>query len=234
MVRGARLTQRPPGRPGGCVARSRWRPAIASALLCALAAAAHAQSVTYNGMLGDRALLIIDGKAQTVPVGGSAQGVKLLKLDDNRAQIDIGGRALSLRLGGSVKGGGVEGGPNGSRIILPASGGGHFLAQGSINGHPVNFVVDTGATLIAMGRDEAERLGLDMKTSAVAGAMTANGAVTVRTLTLTSVRVGDVLVSDVPAVVMPQAMPYVLLGNSFLSRFQVHIDNDTMVLDKKN
>ena len=233
MTRGGTLTQRPSRQPSRCIARGRWRPALAGALLCAIVVAAHAQSVTFNGMLGDRALLIIDGKAQTLPVGGSAQGVKLLRLDDNRAQIEIGGRALSLRLGGSVKGGGVEGGPNGSRITLPASGGGHFLAQGSINGHAVNFVVDTGATLVAMGRDEAERLGLDMKMSSAAGAMTANGAVAVRTLTLTSVRIGDVVVSDVPAVVMPQAMPYVLLGNSFLSRFQMHVDNDTMVLDKK-
>ena len=65
-------------------------------------------------------------------------------------------------------------------------------------------------------------------------AMTANGAVAARKLTLNSVRVGDVTVYNVEAMVVPQAMPVVLLGNSFLSHFQMHSDASSLVLDKKN
>ena len=210
------------------------RPVFIGVLLWALAAAAQAQSVAFSGMLGDRALLIIDGQAHTVPVGGSSQGVKLLRLDGNLAQVDIGGKPQTLRLGaGAVMGGGGGGGSNGSKIILPAGPGGHFTGLATINGRSVQFVVDTGATTIAMGLDEAQRIGLDLSGSGLGRAETANGAVNVRTLTLTTVRVGDVTVSDVQATVLPQSMPYVLLGNSFLSRFQMRRDNDTLVLEKK-
>ena len=50
---------------------------------------------------------------------------------------------------------------------------------------------------------------------------------------LASVRIGDVEVYDVDAVVSPQPMPYVLLGNSFLTRFQMKRDNDQMVLERR-
>ena len=77
-------------------------------------------------------------------------------------------------------------------------------------------------------------LGLDPKSSTIAAAMTANGAVAVRTLTLDSIRVGDVTIYNVQAMVLPQALPVVLLGNSFLSHFQMHNDSNSLVLEKKN
>ena len=82
--------------------------------------------------------------------------------------------------------------------------------------------------------DEAMRLGLDASDSTSAVTMTANGAVSVRRLTLARVTVGDVTVYNVEAVVGPQSMPFVLLGNSFLSHFQLHSDSSTLVLEKKN
>jgi aspartyl protease family protein len=211
------------------------RTVSAACLLLALVGAAHAASISFSGMLGDRALLIIDGHAQAVAVGATQGGVKLVKLEGSVAQIEIGGKTQSLRLGGAAVVAGDSGGStNGSRIVLPAGSGGHFTGLGSINGHSMRFVVDTGATMVSMGIDEAARLGLDFNASTAAGVMTANGTVAARSLTLTSVRVGDVTVYDVPAMVVPQSMPYILLGNSFLSRFQMRNDNDTLVLEKKN
>jgi aspartyl protease family protein len=52
-------------------------------------------------------------------------------------------------------------------------------------------------------------------------------------LTLNSVRIGDVEVQNVEAIVAQQAMPYVLLGNSFLTRFSMRRDNDQMVLERR-
>ena len=60
---------------------------------------------------------------------------------------------------------------------------------------------------------------------------TANGTVPVHVLTLSAVRVGGVTVSNVTAVVVPAAMPYVLLGNSFLGRFSMRRDSDTLRLE---
>ncbi len=213
----------------------RRRLAAAGALLCALVAAAHAQSVAFSGMLGDKALLIINGQARGVAVGATVEGVKLVRLDGTQAQVETGGKTQTLRLGGTaVLAGDTGGRGKGTRIVLPVGSGGHYTAMGAINGHSVPFLVDTGATTIAMGADVANRIGLDPADSTQSAAMTANGAVATRTITLRQVTIGDVTVYNVEAMVMPQTMPVVLLGNSFLSHFQMHSDNDTLVLDKKN
>jgi aspartyl protease family protein len=92
-------------------------------------------------------------------------------------------------------------------------------------------MVDTGATLVSIGKDDAERLGLDLSTARRGATQTANGAVVVALVTLSSVRIGDVELANVGAVVMPQSMPVVLLGNSFLSRLQMKRENDVMRLE---
>ena len=213
----------------------RWRGVFAGALLCALAAAARAESVAFSGMLGDKALLIVNGQAHGVAVGATVEGVKLVRIDGTVAQIESGGKTQTLRLGGTaVVAGDTGGGGGGSRIVLPVGSGGHYTSMGSINGHPVQFLVDTGATVVSMGVDEAVRLGLDASDSTSAVTMTANGAVSVRRLTLNRVTIGDVTVYNVEAIVAPQSMPMVLLGNSFLSHFQMHSDSSTLVLEKKN
>ena len=213
----------------------RWRAVFAAALLCALATAARAESVSFSGMLGDKALLIINGQAHGVAVGATVDGVKLVRIDGTVAQIESGGKTQTLRLGGTaVVAGDTGGGGGGSRIVLPVGSGGHYTGMGSINGHPVQFLVDTGATAVSMGIDVAVQLGLDASNSTSAVTMTANGAVSVRRLTLARVTVGDVTVYNVEAVVVPQAMPVVLLGNSFLSHFQMQSDGSTLVLNKKN
>ena len=213
----------------------RWRAGLVGALLCALAAVALAESVSFSGMLGDKALLIINGQAHGVAVGATVEGVKLVRIDGTVAQIESGGKTQTLRLGGTaVVAGDTGGGGGGSRIVLPVGAGGHYTGMGSINGHPVQFLVDTGATVVSMGVDEAVRLGLDANDSTAAVTMTANGAVAVRRLTLARVTVGDVTVYNVEAVVGPQPMPFVLLGNSFLSHFQMRSDSSTLVLEKKN
>jgi aspartyl protease family protein len=211
------------------------RHVAAAAALCALAAAAQAQSVAFSGMLGDKALLIIDGQAKGVAVGSTVSGVKLVRIDGTQAQIEANGKTQTLRLGGTAVVAGDPGnGGGGGRIVLPVGSGGHYTGLASINGHPVQFVVDTGATSVSMGADVASQLGLDYRDSTGGAAMTANGAIAVRKITLHKVTVGDVTVYNVEAMVVPQPMPLVLLGNSFLSHFQMHSDSSTLVLDKKN
>ncbi len=210
------------------------RGAFIGALLAALGTAAVGQTVTFNGMLGDRALLVIDGQPQTLSVGATKAGVRLVRLDGDTAQIEAGGHVQSLHIGGSWTGAAIRADSGaGSRIVLPVGPGGHFTGVATINGHSTPFVVDTGATEVTIGRDGAASLGIDLSSGNWATLSTANGNVTARTVTLTSIRVGDVLVANVPAVVVPQSMPVVLLGNSFLSRFQMRSESDTLVLDKK-
>ena len=212
----------------------RVRAALAAALLCAVAAGAHAASVSFSGMLGDKALLIIDGQARGVAVGATVQGVKLVRLDGTQAQVEADGKITILRLGGGAKVAGGDVGGSGTRIIIPVGVGGHYGGMASINGHPIQYIVDTGATSIAMGADVATQLGLDYNDSTAAAAMTANGAVAARKLKLGKVTIGDVTLYNVDAMVVPQAMPIVLLGNSFLSHFQMRSDSSSLILDKKD
>jgi aspartyl protease family protein len=209
---------------------------LLGALLFAFAGGVCAQTVTMNGSLGTRqALLVIDGQPQAVAVGATVKGVRLLSLSATQAEIEIGGTRRTLTLGaGPVRVAGGNGGGGGREIVLTAGAGGHFLTAGAINGRAANFMVDTGATSVAMGQVDADRMGIDYKNSTRRGfAETANGRVPAYGVTLTSVRVGDVEVANVEAIVLPAAMPHILLGNSFLTRFQMKRENDVMRLEKR-
>ena len=201
----------------------------------ALGTVAGAQSVALSGMLGSKALLIVDGGApKSVAPGAAHQGVKVLSTAGDQAVVEIGGKRHTLRVGDAPASvGGKGGGGGGNKIVLTAASGGHFLTQGSINGRAVQFMVDTGATVVGMGMSEAERVGLNYRAGVPVRMSTANGMTTGWRLKLNSVRIGDVEVYEVDAVVTPESMPYVLLGNSFLTRFQMRRDNDQMTLERR-
>ena len=201
-------------------------------LLLAACGLASAQSVSLAGHMGTKALLMIDGQTVTLGVGETKQGVKLLSLDAGAARVEWGGRVSVLVPGGapaSVGGGAPAGG--GREIVLSAGPGGHFVTSGTINGRTTRFMVDTGASMIAMSAAEAERLGVEYKQGRRGMVQTANGQAPAYLITLTAVRVGDVTLANVQALVTPAPMPMVLLGNSFLSRFQMRRDNDVMRLE---
>ena len=119
----------------------------------------------------------------------------------------------------------------GRRIVLTAASGGHFLGSGMINGKSVRFMVDTGATNVSLSQEDAERIGIDYKAGQRTRSSTANGIISTYRTNLTSVSLGDVVVYNVDATIVPGQMSHVLLGNSFLSRFQMRRDNDTMTLE---
>ena len=206
----------------------------ALALFAGLAGGAWAQSVALQGMLGSRALLLIDGGApRSLAVGDSAQGVKLVSVGADSAVVEIAGKRVALRLGESPASLGERGQASSGRISLPADGGGHFMGSGSINGRPVQFLVDTGASTVALSVADAERIGLAFREGPSVRIGTANGLAKGWRVKLASVRIGDVEVYDVDAIVTPQGMPFVLLGNSYLNRFQMRRDNDQMVLERR-
>jgi aspartyl protease family protein len=201
--------------------------------LALFAQTALAQGVVLSGRMGDRALLVIDGQPRAVAVGQTVAGVKLLRWQGEDAEIEQSGSTYKLRVGGTPvqMGAAAAAGGSGREVVLAAGPGGHFVSAGSINGKQVRFMVDTGATYISMGRDEAERLGLDLSNARRGVTSTANGQVLVYQVNLTRVRLGDIELANVGAVVMPQGMPMVLLGNSFLSRLQMKRENDVMRLE---
>jgi aspartyl protease family protein len=205
--------------------------ALLSALLLTQAAAA--QQVSLNGRLGaDSALLVIDGQMRTLRVGQTQAGVKLLQVGDERASVEVGGRRLELRLGAdpvAQKGGTASA----ASIVLRAGSGGHFMAEGSINGSAAQFLVDTGATSVSIGMNDAVRMGIDFRSGQPVRMQTANGVSLGYVVRLNRMRVAGVEVYGVEAIVTSANMPYVLLGNSFLSRFEMRQENDLMTLKQR-
>jgi len=195
---------------------------------------AAAQSVALSGMMGSRALLVIDGSApKSLAVGESHLGVKLLALSPEQVTIESRGQRSVLRVGDApVSVGGAMKPGSGGKIVLPLGQGGHFFANGTINSKPIQFMVDTGATAVAMGVDDAKRIGLAYESAPRVNLSTANGVIAAWRVKLHSIRINDVEVFDVDAIVGP-SMPYALLGNSFLSRFNMNRTSDTMVLERR-
>ena len=206
---------------------------IAGAL--AFATSAHAQSVALAGMLGSKALVIVDGSApKGVAVGETHRGVKIVSTQGDVAVVEISGKRHTLRVGDAPASvGGSGGGGSGTKVVLTAGTGGHFVTQGQINGKSTQMVVDTGASLVSISAADADRMGLDYKGGQPARLSTANGITNAWKIKLSSVKLGDVEVYEVDAVVSPGAMPYVLLGNSYLTRFQMTRTNDQMLLEKR-
>jgi aspartyl protease family protein len=205
------------------------------ALQCVFGAAM-AQSVGLSGMLGGKALVIVDGSApKSVAPGETFKGVKVVSTQGDQAVLEIAGKRHTLRVGDAPAsvGSGGAGDAGGNRVVLSAGSGGHFFTQGQINGQSVQLVVDTGASVVSLSAADAQRIGLNYQNGQPTRLSTANGVIPAWRVRLGSLRVGDVVVYDVDAVVSSGAMPYVLLGNSFLSRFQMTRTNDQMVLDKR-
>lgn len=192
------------------------------------------QTVSMSGSFGDKALLMIDGAPRTLAIGSTVNGVRLVSLSGAEAVVEVKGKRLALVMGGAqVNLGGAPSAGNGSQIVVTADGAGHFFTSGTINGQSVRFLVDTGATNISLSQAEADRLGLDYRHGARGYSVTANGPVPVYRTSISTVRIGDVQVYNVDATVVPAQMSHVLLGNSFLTRFQMKRENDKLTLDKR-
>jgi aspartyl protease family protein len=165
-------------------------------------------------------------------VGASVKGVKLLSLEDGRAVVEVGGRRQTLTLGAAparIVSGSAATVPR--QIQLPMGQGGHYTTIGMINGQVTSFLVDTGATSVVISQLEAEKLGLRYLYGKRIVTQTANGVVPAYVIDLATVRIGDVQVRDVEAIVIPGQLGHVLLGNSFLNRFQMRRENDVMTLE---
>lgn len=207
--------------------------AVAASILLALPAAA--QQVALSGVAGGRALVTIDAAAPRFLSPGQAhQGVKLLSVQGEAAVIEVNGQRQTLRVGEApVSQGQSKTDAGAKRVVLTADSQGHFMPPGQINGRQVQFMVDTGASTVALSAADAKRIGLNYESGTKVNVSTANGNVVGYRVQLDSVRVGDAQIFGVTAIVVPQSMPFVLLGNSFLTRFQMQRTNDQLTLDKR-
>jgi aspartyl protease family protein len=199
-------------------------------------AGACAAEVAVSALFNGKAVITVDGgKSRTLNVGQvSPEGVKLVSATSEVAVIEFGGRRETLSTGSGMRVGTAPGTASSAQAVLKADGRGHFYANGSINGSSVRFLVDTGATTIALSTAEARRLGIDFRSGVRGLGRTANGTIASYGVKLDTVRIGDITLQNVDAHVLEGMGPSdVLLGMSFLNRTQMQRDGDTLVLIKR-
>ena len=184
----------------------------------------------FNG----KAVVTVDGgRPRTLSVGESTpEGVKLLSANSDSAVIEAAGQRQTLRLGEGTRLGRSE--AKSAEVTVTADSRGHFLTMGAINGVSVRFLIDTGATSIALSSSEARRLGINYLSGTRGYSSTANGVIPLYRVTLDSVRVGDITLNNVEAAVLEGGgLDVALLGMSFLNRMQMKRDGDTLTLVKR-
>lgn len=209
------------------------RNLIAAALLLAPAVAL-ATDVTVVGLFPGKAVVTINrGAPRTLSVGQkTTEGVVLVSVDRTTAVLEIDGKKQSLEMGQHFESAAATGGRN--EVTMAEGSGGHFIVTGQINGNSVRFMVDTGATLVALSATEAKRLGIDYEKGQRGRASTAGGIVPSYRVKLDSVSVGDITLLGVDAAVVEgPGMDFILLGNSFLSRTEMRREGSTLKLIKR-
>ena len=207
---------------------------ILSISLFAFAGEALAIELSILGLFRNKAIVKIDGKQRILKLGKvSPEGVLLISSNSDEAVLEIDGVQNSYRLGSHI--GSTFKRDEQPEVSIYKDDLGMFATVGSINNFPVNFLVDTGASYIAMNRNEARRLGIDFRQYGKHGyASTANGVVKTWVITLNKVQVGGVTLTNVKASVNDSDSPrIVLLGMSFLGQLEMKNEGSSLKLKKK-
>ena len=211
--------------------RSRRLASIIAGLLVATGAAA--TDVNLSGLFTNKAVVQVDGgPLRTLSVGQKTpEGVVLVSVERDAATFDIGGKRVTVGLGHARM---AASAPTVESAVLTADVQGHFTTDGLVNGVPIRFVVDTGATLISLPANEARRLSLDYRKGQKATMGTANGKASGYLVQLDTVRIGSVTLHGVDAVVIDGAgLTSPLLGMSFLNRMNMKREGDIMTLTRR-
>lgn len=186
--------------------------------------------VVVIGLLGQKALLRIDGQQHMLATGENAGGVTVLEVTRQDALLRINKREIRLAMGKDT--GGIGQREAGASVEISMNAYGQFITSGQINGRVVQFLVDTGANTISLTANEARAIGLDYKRFGErTGIMTAGGAIEGWVVTLASVQIGPITVRNVVATVRESNdNAPILLGMTFLSRVNMQHEQNRLRL----
>jgi aspartyl protease family protein len=213
----------------------KWLSQVVLAAGVLLSGSLGAAEVSVIGVFPGRgAVLVVEGGApQSFRIGQTLSGVTLVSVEKTVAVIEEAGRRRTLALGPHLNGAQVTRG-RGQQAVLAADGRGHFLTDSTVNGASIRFLVDTGATLVALPGKDARRLGIDFSGGPRGYTQTANGPAPMYRVKLDSVKVGDIELLNVDAVVLDGGgLAQPLLGMSFLNRVEMVRDGDSMTLKRR-
>ena len=192
----------------------------------------YAANVKVIGLFTNKALLLIDSQQKLLSQGETFQGVTLISASGRAAVISVDGETRKLGLNQRIQGNFKK--PDRSISKIYADFQGMYYIAGRINGHPIRFLVDTGATYVTMSGAHATNIGIDYRRGRQSFANTAAATVPVWEITLDSVSVGGIKVPNVKATVIEGSQPYAaLLGNSFLKYTQLTRIGNVMEIQQK-
>ena len=203
-------------------------------LLSTAAGAAAVSKITVVGLFKDTAIVVIDGTRRLLRSGDtSPEGVTLVSATSSEAVLEIDGERKRYGLGGQI--GGSYARSEQPKVRIWPTPNHMYLVTGSINGFPVDFIVDTGATLVSLSGREARRLGIDYRVVGTPGhSSTASGIEKIYLVKLDKVRVGDIELRNVQGAVHDGDFPpSTLLGMSFLGRLTMRQEGQVLELEKK-
>jgi len=211
-----------------------------SIIVCVLfcnekATAGSTPKIQVNAILNNAAVLTINGKQQMLRKNtSSSEGYKLLKIGTDKVTLLISGKQMEFGLGASI-GSSISSASAKRNIRLSRDSRGMYFSSGTINNFPVNFLVDTGATFVAINSNLAKQLGLDYKSTGRASqANTASGMVKAWKLKLDKVAIGGIELQFVDAAVIEGDFPVTpLLGMSFLSRVTMRDDGMLLTIEEQ-
>jgi len=212
---------------------------IALCVFLACAAApmvARCADIALIGVIGEQAAIVaVDGgEPRTIKVGQTRAGITVLSIERERATIEVEGKTRVLSLGQHHRSPrAAAAGSSSQTVALAADARGHFVTEGSINGHPILFLVDTGASTVSIPAADAVRMGIDYRKGALGKTRTAGGIVSVYRVTLDRVRLGTIEAGGVEAIIIEEGLDIALLGMSFLSRLEMRQEGRSMTLIKR-
>ena len=190
--------------------------------------------VRVVGLFSGKAVVMIDGQQRVLRAGepGSA-GIRLIEATSEAAVLEIEGERVTARLDGRVTRSGRPAARKEVQVFRNERG--LYTTVGAINGLTVPFLVDTGASTVAMNSVQARRLGIDFRVEGEpATVVTASGYAEAWKVMLRSVKVGALEVKGVEAVVIDGDQPAItLLGMSYLKRLEIDNDGQFMTLRLK-
>ncbi len=190
--------------------------------------------VNIVGLFSNKAVVIINGgKPKTLSVGQTSDGVKLLAADSQIATLQIEGKTKQLGMGQAASIGDSTSGVSPS-VTLYANSQGHFVSDCQINGATLKFLLDTGATTVALNSGDAKFANIDYKRGEPMRVATASGIVTAYKVTIASLKIGGITLNQVEGSVLEGGSPsIVLLGMSVLNRLDMKRQDIAMTLTKK-
>lgn len=184
------------------------------------------------GLFKDKVVMQMDGKPQVIQVGEEKEGIKVISADSHQCTLQIHGKTQTFQLGEQINSNFTP--ATAAMVRVAPDERGMYHVEGAINGHPLRFIVDTGASFVSLSVAKAIALDLPYQAGKIRQVETAGGKAKAYLIDLPELSVGEIKVYNVPALVIENnSLQEVLLGMSFLQRVEMKDQNQILEFRQK-